>query len=66
LLDLSRKAGRTSADTAHAASDRSLTTLVADLARTESKVVIIACHGKTIGSQVKAYKGQTARRRRMA
>ncbi len=61
LLDLSREGGRTSADTAHAASGRSLTTLVADLARTESKVVVVVCHGMTIGSRAQACKRQTAR-----
>ena len=61
LLDLSRKADRTSADTTHAASGRSLTTLVADLARTESKVVVVVCHGMTIGSRAQACKRQTAR-----
>jgi hypothetical protein len=61
LLDLSREAGRTSADATHAASARSLTTLVADLARTEAKVVIIARHAMTIGSHAKDYKRQTSR-----
>jgi hypothetical protein len=61
LLDLSRKTGRTSADTARAAAARSLTMLLADLARTESKVVIITCHGMTIGSRAQACKRRTAR-----
>jgi hypothetical protein len=61
LLDPSREAGRTSADAMHPASARSLSTLVTDLARVESKVVVIACHGMTIGSCAKACKTQSVR-----
>jgi hypothetical protein len=59
-MDLPGEAGRTSAHATDAATAGPHTTTIADLAGTESKVVVIARHGMTIGSRAKARKRQTA------
>ncbi|MDP1964101.1 MAG: hypothetical protein Q8K93_18100 [Reyranella sp.] len=61
MLNLSGEAGRPAAQAAGAASADPRTAPIPDLAGPESKVVVIACHGMTIGSRTKAYKGQIAR-----
>jgi len=61
LLNLPREAGRPGADAAGTASADLRTAPVPDLAGPESKVVVIACHGMTIGSRANAHKGQPTR-----
>jgi hypothetical protein len=55
-LNLACEAGRASPHAAGTASANPRTAPIPDLAGPEPEIVVIACHGMTIGSRAKAYK----------